>query len=85
MEKITEVKCVVKSFLDREWTMGEKVLLIADCILFGIVLGAIWSPKRNKRTVMGSYNSGNGCSNDLTEDWEDQDWEDEDWDDGDDL
>ncbi|MDD3339519.1 MAG: hypothetical protein PHS82_11770 [Lachnospiraceae bacterium] len=62
MDEIKECKCCVKSFFDKEWSVSEKILLVVDCILFGIVLGAIWSPKRYKHTIMGSYNSGNGCN-----------------------
>ncbi|MDD3402040.1 MAG: hypothetical protein PHQ72_01615 [Hespellia sp.] len=63
MKNITELTCIVKSFFHKEWTTSEKVLLVIDCILFGVLLGALWSPKREKSTVMGSYNSGNGCGN----------------------
>lgn len=63
MNGLDVVKSGVKAFVSRDWTMEEKVLLIIDCVLFGIVLGAIWSPKKDKHVTMGSYNSGNGCGN----------------------
>lgn len=43
MENVTEIKDTVKKavggFFGREWTCTEKVLLLADCVLFGVVLG----------------------------------------------
>lgn len=62
MDGITEIKDAVKKsvgdFLGREWTCTEKVLLLVDCVLFGIVLGALWSPKKHKTTTIASNNIG---------------------------
>lgn len=60
---ICKLKGLVSGFFNREWTLCEKVLMVADCILFGVLLGAIWSPKREKYTSIGSYNSNSesGC------------------------
>ncbi|SHJ45815.1 hypothetical protein [Hespellia stercorisuis] len=63
MENLKKVFKMVEMFFNRDWTFWEKVLMVADCILFGILLGAIWSPKREKSTAFGSFNSGNGCGN----------------------
>lgn len=57
----------IELFAERDWTKTEKVFLMIDCVLVGILLGAIWSPKREKHVIMGSYNSGNGCGNTETE------------------
>lgn len=71
MERVKEglkvVTAGVKVFFERDWTMQEKVLLVIDCILVGVILGAIWSPKKDKHAVIGSYNSGNGCGNGVPE------------------
>lgn len=63
MKRFTNLTGLIQAFFNRDWTISEKILLVIDCILFGMVLGAIWSPKRNKSSVLGSYNSGNGCGN----------------------
>ena len=68
MNDLKKVYCCLKGFFEREWTFAEKVLLVVDCVLFGIVLGALWSPKKAKSTAIGSFNNGNGCDCDEPED-----------------
>jgi hypothetical protein len=61
MECWMKFKEMVKAFGEKNWTLGEKVLLLTDCVLLGIVIGAAWSPKRYRSSVIGSYNCGNGA------------------------
>ena len=48
----------------------ELILAIAACTLLGIVIGALFSPKKN--TVIGSYNSADHYNN-ADDDWDDED------------
>lgn len=70
MEKFAEILDSLKSFFTREWTTSEKILLVVDCILFGVVLGALWSPKKSKSAMIGCYNSNIEGLDDMEEDYE---------------
>ena len=51
----------VKEFMWQDWTMTEKVLLIADLLLAGILIGWITAPFRGgwfNNNVLGSNNEG---------------------------
>ena len=47
----------------------ELLLAIAACTLLGIVIGAIFCPKKN--TVIGSYNSAENCNASVDDTQED--------------
>ena len=48
----------------------ELILAIAACTLLGVVIGALFSPRKN--TVIGSYNSADHYNN-SDDEWEDED------------
>ena len=48
----------------------ELILAIAACTLLGVVIGALFSPRKN--IVIGSYNSADHCNN-SDDEWEDED------------
>lgn len=68
MDNLTVLKTGMRAFFQRDWTLMEKILLVVDCILAGVLLGALWSPRREKHTTIGSFNSGNSCGNKEEED-----------------
>ena len=51
MNKISEC-------LSKDWTKGEKLLLISTCLLFGMVLGFFLAPIK-KGIYCGNYNGNN--------------------------
>lgn len=56
-----KIKAFWTSLEEGETTISKRELffILATCSLAGIVLGAIFSPK--KSVTIGSNNSGNGC------------------------
>lgn len=44
----------LKVFFERDWSMEEKMLILMNCILGGLVIGFIFSPFRKGITVLGS-------------------------------
>lgn len=63
----------VKEFLLRNWTMPEKVLLLTDVLLAGVLVGWLTSP------LKGGFFSNNLIhSNNEGDIWEDtEEWEEE--------
>lgn len=53
----------LKLFFCKDWSKAEKILLLVNCILGGIVIGVLFSPLKGGITVH-SNNSG------ITEDGE---------------
>lgn len=47
----------LKLFFEKDWSKAEKVLLLANCILGGIVFGILFSPLKGG-IVVGSNNTG---------------------------
>lgn len=47
----------IRGFLDRDWTMAEKMLVILCCILIGIINGFFLAPI--KRGISCGNNNGN--------------------------
>lgn len=60
----------IKTFLGRDWTLAEKVLVIACCVLFGMVQGFLLAPI--KKGISCGNNNGN-----VYEKTEDDFWLDE--------
>ena len=58
MKKVWEY---VKTFINHEWSMEEKVLVMLCCLLLGIIEGFIWAPLK-QGIVIGS-NNGNNSGN----------------------
>lgn len=48
---------LLKDFLSKDWTKGEKVLLVSTCILYGIVMGFLIAPI--KQGIHCGNNNGN--------------------------
>lgn len=71
MAKLKVFKEAVCTFLGREWTVTEKVLLIADCVLFGAILGIIFAPRKGT-FALGSYNSNYSGADYDEEGWIDE-------------
>ena len=34
----------VKMFFSKDWTLTERILLLVNCVLFGMLLGFLWAP-----------------------------------------
>lgn len=47
----------LKLFFEKDWSKAEKVLLLVNCILGGIVVGILFSPLKGG-IVIGSNNTG---------------------------
>ena len=60
-EKImwNELKMIAEDFVDRDWTMAEKILFGLDCLLAGVILGFLFSPLKKGLSI----GSNNGCNN----------------------
>lgn len=70
-------KCkVLKTVFLSDWTPMEKILLLLDVLLFGILLGWLTSPLKNGLSFF-SNNSWDDHSVDGLELEDDEDWEDE--------
>lgn len=72
MNKMKTIRETGKVFFGKEWTAAEKILIIANCILLGAVLGVLFGPRKGALTI-GS-NNGNGMSPlcDYEEGWIDE-------------
>lgn len=49
----------IKAFAERSWTMEEKILLLADVLLAGVLLGWLTSPFKGgffSNNIIGSQN-----------------------------
>lgn len=46
----------LKLFLDKDWSMAEKILLLVNCILGGMVIGIFFSPLKGGITVHSNNN-----------------------------
>lgn len=59
----------LRGFLNKDWTKGEKSLLISTCVLLGMVLGFFMAPIKNG--ISCGNNNGNttlGACEDEKED-----------------
>ena len=53
----------LKAFFESDWTPVEKILLLADILLFGILLGWLTSPfKGSKRNFYFGSHVDNSCA-----------------------
>ena len=50
----------IGSFLRRDWTMAEKILVILCCVLFGIVKGFKLAKIKQGITIGSNNGNGNG-------------------------
>ncbi|ROR25741.1 hypothetical protein EDD66_11098 [Mobilisporobacter senegalensis] len=48
---------MLKDFISKDWTRGEKVLLASTCILAGIIVGFLIAPI--KKGIQCGNNNGN--------------------------
>lgn len=48
---------MLKDFLSKDWTKGEKVLLASTCVLLGVVMGFLIAPI--KKGIQCGNNNGN--------------------------
>ncbi len=63
----------IKAFFSTDWSMSEKILLVADVLLFGILLGWITSPLRDGFSFFSNNSwdiSGTGCDDEEEEEEE---------------
>lgn len=59
----------VKGFMERDWSLAEKVLVIMCCVLYGMVYGFLISPV--KKGISCGNNNGNTYES-LDEEWLDE-------------
>ena len=59
----------IGEFIERDWSMAEKVLVIMCCILYGMVYGFLISPV--KKGISCGNNNGNTYEP-LDEEWLDE-------------
>ena len=72
LEKMKAIKNGCKIFFQKDWTVQEKVLVMLNCALLGVILGVLFGPRKGA-FALGSYNG-----NQLQEDcWEEEGWIDE--------
>lgn len=57
METITTIWKGFKAFMGREWSSTEKMMLLLNAVLFGMILGFFIAPVR--RRIYYGNNSGN--------------------------
>lgn len=72
-EILKKVKDTCAVFFHKEWSIQEKILLIVDCVLVGVILGILFAPRKGTYAV-GSFN---GNKNEFVDDWDDEEWIDE--------
>lgn len=59
----------IKEFFHQDWTLAEKILLTADLLLAGVLIGWLTSPLKGLRVFSNNtINSDNcGCLGDIEE------------------
>ena len=55
------MKDMIRDFFDRDWTLEEKILMLVNCALAGMILGFLISPVKKGLSV-GSHN---GSANNI--------------------
>ena len=58
----------IKVFFGRDWTKEEKVLLLIDTLLFGMLIGFMWAPIKRGFSWNIATNSYNDGLSDVQED-----------------
>lgn len=64
----------IKIFLQSDWTPAEKALLLADILLFGILLGWITSPFKGGLSLLSNntWDFKRNCRMEEEQDWEEE-------------
>ena len=68
MRALIVIKKIGKSFTDflcRDWTPAEKILVATCCVLYGMILGFLFSPVKKGLTI--GCNNGNNYGNCYSE------------------
>lgn len=58
----------IKEFMTSDWTLTEKVLLLADVLLAGVLIGFLLSPVRNGIGLFSNNLLGTNFSNNHDDD-----------------
>ena len=71
MTILTTIKETVGTLFKREWTVTEKVLVAANCLLLGTMIGMLLAPRKGN-FALGSYNKNYSCPDIDGEGWIDE-------------
>ena len=71
MTILTTIKETVDTLFKREWTVTEKVLVAANCLLIGTMIGMLLAPRKGN-FALGSYNKNYSCPDIDEEGWIDE-------------
>lgn len=67
----------IKEFMNSDWTLTEKILLLADVLLAGVLIGFLISPIRNGIGLFSNNLMGTNFSNNHDNDSDNEEVEEE--------